>query len=81
MDISQDCAAPKWLHNTFVAVVVSEKRLRQSLRLDESIWQAIDESCAKRPSNISRDTWIAEAIRDRLAQERANVENARDRNA
>jgi metal-responsive CopG/Arc/MetJ family transcriptional regulator len=60
---------------------VLEKRQRQSLRLKQDIWQAIDESCAKRPGSVSRNTWIAEAIRDALARERANAENTRDRNA
>lgn len=57
-----------------------EKRLRQSLRLDQSIWQAINDWCAKRAGNVSRNTWIAEAILGRLAQEGTNVENTRDRN-
>ena len=64
-----------------MAESVLEKRQRQSVRLEPDLWQAIDESCAKRPGNVSRNTWIAEAIQSKLAQERANMENTKDRNA
>src|SRR5690242_10695619 len=60
--------APEWRHNTFVATSVSEHRLRQSLRLNQVIWQAIDKDRKQRPGNVSRNTWITEAILDKLAK-------------
>ena len=60
---------------------VLEKKQRQSVRLEPDLWHAIDESCAKRAGNVSRNTWIAEAILDKLAQEHANADDTRDRNA
>lgn len=73
--------APLWRHNTFVNTVVSEGKVRQNLRLDPDLWSAIDTDRAKRPGNISRNTWITEAILDKLARQAAPNQNARDRNA
>ena len=62
-------------------VVVSDKRLRQSLRLEQELWDAIDSARARRAGTISRNTWITEAILDRLARERTTDENTMNRNA
>jgi len=42
---------------------------RINLRLEAETFAAIDESCAVRPGNVSRNTWIAEAVQERLARE------------
>ena len=42
---------------------------RTNLRLPAGTFSAIDEACAARPGNVSRNTWIAEAIAEKLARE------------
>ncbi len=44
---------------------------RINLRLSAETFGEIDDACATRPGNISRNTWIAEAIREKLARERS----------
>jgi hypothetical protein len=44
---------------------------RINLRLAGQTFGAIDAACAARPGNVSRNTWIAEAIEEKLARERA----------
>jgi predicted HicB family RNase H-like nuclease len=46
---------------------------RINLRLAGETFAAIDASCAARPGNVSRNTWIAEAIEEKLAHERIAV--------
>lgn len=48
-----------------------DDRTRQSLRLNPRIWDAIDVVRARRPGNISRNTWITEAILEKVAKEEA----------
>lgn len=43
---------------------------RINLRLVSDTFAAIDKACAARPGNVSRNTWIAEAIEEKLARER-----------
>jgi hypothetical protein len=43
---------------------------RINLRLSGATLSAIDDACASRPGNVSRNTWIAEAIEEKLARER-----------
>jgi predicted HicB family RNase H-like nuclease len=43
---------------------------RINLRLAGQTFSAIDAACAARPGNVSRNTWIAEAIEEKLARER-----------
>lgn len=50
-----------------------EDRPRQSLRLEQPIWTAIDKARLRRPGNISRNTWITEAIEEKLAREGADA--------
>jgi hypothetical protein len=50
-----------------MAVSVSEKRSRQSLRLDPEVWEEIDRDRGKRPGTVSRNTWITEAILEKLS--------------
>ena len=55
-----------------------DNRGRQSLRLEADIWVAIDEARARRPGNITRTTWITEAIMEKLQTEsQAMVDRAR----
>lgn len=42
---------------------------RINLRLAGETFTAIDAACAGRPGNISRNTWIAEAIEEKLARD------------
>jgi hypothetical protein len=52
-----------------MAVSVSEGRLRQSLRLDPQVWEKIDCERGRRAGSVSRNTWIAEAILEKLSRE------------
>jgi hypothetical protein len=42
---------------------------RINLRLAPEFFAAIDEARFRRPGSISRNTWIAEAIQEKLARE------------
>jgi hypothetical protein len=64
-----------------MAVSVSEKRTRQSLRLDLHVWEDIDRDRDKRPGNVSRNTWITEAILEKLSRKRIENEPRRAANA
>ena len=46
-----------------------DDRGRQSLRLDPEVWIAIDMARLRRAGSISRNTWITEAIAEKLARE------------
>jgi metal-responsive CopG/Arc/MetJ family transcriptional regulator len=54
-------------------------RARQSLRLDAELWEMIDASRSGRPGSVSRNTWIAEAIMEKLAAEQDNNAAKRSR--
>jgi hypothetical protein len=56
------------------------ERARQSLRLERRVWTAIDRACDKRPGNISRNTWIAEAVLEKLSRGK-NEERSGEHNA
>ena len=47
----------------------TDNRARQSLRLDQALWTRIDRARLQRPGNVSRNTWIAEAILEKLERE------------
>ena len=49
--------------------LVSADRSRQNLRLEPAVWERIDASRSKRPGSISRNTWITEAILEKLTKE------------
>ena len=42
---------------------------RINLRLAGETFASIDAACAARPGNVSRNTWIAEAVQEKLARE------------
>jgi hypothetical protein len=44
---------------------------RINLRLPADTFEAIDTVRAGRPGNISRNTWITEAVEEKLARDRA----------
>jgi len=44
---------------------------RPNLRLAGETFDAIDAARQARPGNISRNTWITEAVEEKLARERA----------
>ena len=44
---------------------------RINLRLAPATFQAIDKARAGRPGNVSRNTWISEAVEEKLAREGA----------
>ena len=44
---------------------------RINLRLAAETFEAIDASRQSRPGNISRNTWISEAIEEKLTRDRA----------
>jgi hypothetical protein len=52
-----------------MSYVVSIERPRQNLRLEPETWEQIDAYRGKRPGNVSRNTWITEAIREKLERE------------
>jgi len=63
-----------------MTVSVSEKS-RQSLRLDPEVWERIDRVRRKRAGSVSRNTWIAEAIVEKLSREQEGQEPRRTPNA
>jgi hypothetical protein len=48
-----------------------EDRARQNLRLNPEIWLSIDAARMRRAGNISRNTWVTEAILEKLALEQS----------
>lgn len=55
---------------------------RINLRLAGDTFAEIDAACAARPGNISRNTWIAEAVEEKLVRERtASVSQDGERRA
>jgi hypothetical protein len=46
---------------------------RSNLRLSSELWSAIDKARDKRPGNVSRNTWLIEAITEKLANEQQNI--------
>jgi hypothetical protein len=59
----------------------SESRSRTSLRLEPEVWRRIDHAREKRPGNVSRNTWIAEAVLEKLKREAANDQPGGETNA
>ena len=45
---------------------------RQNLSLDAEVWAATDAARMRRAESISRNTWITEAIAEKLAREQNN---------
>lgn len=68
-------AAPLWRHSG--AMLPDSKSAcvrtldRINLRLPAETFEAIDSSRAARPGSVSRNTWITEAIEEKLARDSA----------
>lgn len=54
---------------------------RINLRLPKALFNAIDAARARRAGRVSRNTWIAEAVEEKLAREGAANDQARGRTA
>jgi hypothetical protein len=56
---------------------------RLNLRLPGETFAAIDAARQSRPGNVSRNTWITEAVEEKLARERvqSDSEKAAERHA
>ena len=50
---------------------------RLNLRLSGETFDAIDAARQARPGNISRNTWITEAVEEKLAHERVQSESGK----
>lgn len=46
-----------------------DERARQNVRFEPEVLTAIDVSRRRRPGNVSRNTWITEAILEKLQRE------------
>lgn len=51
--------------------------MRQSIRLEKHLWDGIDRVRSERPGNISRNTWITEAVLEKLQRDVANTHSGR----
>lgn len=49
----------------------ADKRKRSNLRLPPEIEDEVDRARRRRPGKVSRNTWILEAIQEKLAREAA----------
>jgi hypothetical protein len=70
--------APLWRHILplfLVAPPESEDRQRKNIRLEIELWEGIEGSIARRPGKTSRNTWIAEAVREKLERESQATES------
>lgn len=67
--------APKWRHYGVMTSRAHKqpKDGRSTLRLSLELWTAIDSVRDKRPGNVSRNTWLVEAITEKLAKEQRNT--------
>lgn len=68
--------APRWRHNNFMTQPArnGSDRSCATLRLDPSVGARIDRARMVRPGNISRNTWITEAILEKLERDEAEGE-------
>lgn len=57
-----------------------DPRPRSNLRLEPELWDAIDAARKARPGNVSRNTWIAEAVLEKVARDVA-IDQKEVRNA
>jgi predicted HicB family RNase H-like nuclease len=52
---------------------------RINLRLSPETFTAIDQSRAARPGHVSRNTWLTEAVAEKLAREGVGAPQVQDR--
>lgn len=58
-------------HNGAMMAPISRTLERINLRLPKALFAAIDAARGNRPGKVSRNTWIAEAVQEKLAREGA----------
>ena len=51
------------------AIAKPEMKTRVNIRFDEQVWARIDHARAKRAGFVSRNSWILEAVMEKLAKE------------
>jgi hypothetical protein len=68
--------APLWRQNDFMMhpARTTSDRSCATLRLDQGIGERIDRARMRRPGNISRNTWITEAILEKLERDEQREE-------
>lgn len=65
--------APNWRQASCMGTNHSEaSRDRVSLRVPAGLRRAIERACANRPGKVSINTWITEAISEKLDREEAS---------
>lgn len=69
--------APNWLN--MAEIMKTEHRTKQNLRLEPDIWAAIDAARKQRPGTVSRNTWIAEAVLEKLQRDHETAPQLRPR--
>lgn len=55
--------------NSIFKLTMAGSMERFNLRLLQETVEAIDSACARRIGNVSRNTWITEAIQEKLSRE------------
>ena len=67
--------APKWRQRRSMNNPAKPNAIREldriNLRLSPETFEAIDNSRSARPGRLSRNTWIAEAIEEKLSRDSA----------
>jgi hypothetical protein len=63
--------APKWRLMALLGVIRKKPAAvhRLNIRLSSSVLIAVDAACGRRAGTVSRNTWIAEAVAEKLARE------------
>jgi len=51
------------------------EKSRVNIRLDSSVWHQIDLQRSERAGFISRNTWIEEAVKEKLAKDEMQIVN------
>ena len=59
----------------------NDNRVRQSIRLKKQLWDGIDRARSERPGSVSRNTWITEAVLEKLQRDVANASTGQARDA
>ena len=65
--------APIWRHNDLMdSVSKKDNRVWRNLRLLPDLCSAVDAACEVRVGKVSFNTWIIEAVQEKLAREGGN---------
>jgi metal-responsive CopG/Arc/MetJ family transcriptional regulator len=68
-------AAPQWRHDNYSEQTIVTTLDRINLRLSAEMLDMIDAARSKRAGKVSRNTWIAEAIEEKLARDARQPES------